>query len=355
MAKQIHLVDYFDSALSAFEQSFARSPDSFDAFIKLAETFVIRLRFSRADLAAAFMPTFEHLAVEPVKKPDCTLCIWDKSPKPPYPTWQGQSKFQYVDLLAGDRIKLTCEFEPQRLSAIDLERNIGLCWVSDMSQLPGWERCAPFRSLLHWWLGARGQHLVHAAAIGTSHGGVLIAGPGGSGKSSTALACLKPEFRFVGDDYCLIRIEDERATASSIYSCAKVDFPASRSRLSHLAPHMIAREDFHELKEVIYVQRTFPEIVVRQLPIKAVLVPRVTGELHTRLAHIEPVEAARALIPSTMKQLPGSEINSFFAMMSLTRMLPVYRLELGTDVSEIASVIADLLPKSNSRLEPVAR
>ena len=85
MVKQIHLVDYFDSALAAFEQSEWRNDDSREVFIRLAERFIVRLRFSRAALVPSFIPALEHLIVPEVEQPDFTLCIWDRRPSLPIP------------------------------------------------------------------------------------------------------------------------------------------------------------------------------------------------------------------------------------------------------------------------------
>ena len=40
----------------------------------------------------------------------------------------------------------------------------------------------------------RNLQYVHAGAVGNKNGGILLVGKGGSGKSSTALACLKSDF-----------------------------------------------------------------------------------------------------------------------------------------------------------------
>jgi hypothetical protein len=147
----------------------------------------------------------------------------------------------------------------------------------------------------------------------------------------------------VSDDYCLVGLDGKQPIAASLYNSAKVDFRNGGARLQHLKPFMIAREEMHEQKEVMFVNQHFPETVASTLPIRAILVPTITGEIDTRIVKTHAEEAARALIPSTMSQLPGSEIDSFFGMMTLTRVLPVYRLELGTDVEQIPATIAALI------------
>ncbi|NQW48176.1 MAG: PqqD family protein, partial [Planctomycetes bacterium] len=70
---------------------------------------------------------------------------------------------------------------PNVLTVIDFERNRGWLLKLDDDAFPYWEVGSPFRFLLHEWFAARGLQYVHAAAVGTEKGGVLLVGKGGSG------------------------------------------------------------------------------------------------------------------------------------------------------------------------------
>ena len=61
--------------------------------------------------------------------------------------------------------------------------------LEDASRLPPWERACPLRALLTWWAAPERLLMAHGAAVGSGEGALLLAGPGGSGKSTTALAC----------------------------------------------------------------------------------------------------------------------------------------------------------------------
>src|SRR5947209_13966091 len=61
--------------------------------------------------------------------------------------------------------------------------------VPDVDEIPWWERAAPLRPALFFALASTRRHLVHAGAVGDPDlGCVLLAGPGGAGKTSLALA-----------------------------------------------------------------------------------------------------------------------------------------------------------------------
>jgi hypothetical protein len=121
---------------------------------------------------------------------------------------------------------------PGLLFAVDLESNTAFCWKRDTSALPYWEIVSPFRPLLHCWFRSQGIQLLHAAAVGTQEGGLLLAGRGGSGKSTTALACLNSSLRYLSDDFCTIGQQDGVYSAFGLYATAKLEGPEDLARLS---------------------------------------------------------------------------------------------------------------------------
>ena len=68
---------------------------------------------------------------------------------------------------------------------------------------------------------ASGRQLVHAAAVGTDEGALLITGRGGVGKSTTALACLEAGMQFLGDDYVVVGLDPE-PQVYRLYGSAKL-------------------------------------------------------------------------------------------------------------------------------------
>ena len=53
----------------------------------------------------------------------------------------------------------------------------------------------------------KGYQLVHAAAVGSEAGAVLISGKGGLGKSTTALSCLGKGLTYVGDSHVVVQLD----------------------------------------------------------------------------------------------------------------------------------------------------
>jgi hypothetical protein len=100
------------------------------------------------------------------------------------------------------------------LSLLHTERSEGVYWHPDAHAVHVSERAGPFRTILGWWLGARGYALIHGAAVGTDDGAVLIASRGGAGKSTTALACVLNGLLYLGDDFCFV----DAAVEPRVYS-----------------------------------------------------------------------------------------------------------------------------------------
>jgi hypothetical protein len=96
------------------------------------------------------------------------------------------------------------------------------------------------------------------------------------------------------------------------------------------------------------VHEHYPSKVATRLPVRAILLPRVTGTPETRLKRISVAMALAALAPSTIFQLPRAGNEAFKFLATFARQLPCFSLEVGTDLSTIPLVIEGLLAKIDS-------
>lgn len=223
----------------------------------------------------------------------------------------------------------------------DLRRRTGASLAPMAGAYPAWEHSAPLRTLLHWAYAGLGLRLVHAATLGTDGRGVLIAGPGGAGKSSTTLAGIIGGLDSVGDDYVLLDLR-QRPTAYPIYRLMKVD-PAGYDRVG-LARYL---PDPGPLNWQGKYELDFADLGrggrAEALRIEAILVPTVTGGGETSVRPIGKREAMLALAPSTMFQLHGDRQGSARDLAGLVRDLPCFGIALGRDPEGIAEAVAALL------------
>lgn len=335
-------VEYFQSVYELF-QSAQQTTGPIERSYRIGG-YHIRLSFAGAALLS-LTRALEHLGVDDRSSPDLTICLWDSESTCQRMTarpWQDED-FLARGVIQGyntERIYTAFQHGSAAVSVLDNERDQAVFWTPDPA-VPYWEKGSPLRTILHWWLLNRGLQLVHAAAVGNSTGGVLIGGKGGTGKSTTALACLDSNLSYVGDDYTLLGL-GSGPVVHSLYNSAKLNrdqvqrFPDLQSKVDNL-------DESVEEKALLFVNEHFPARVATSLPVRAILLPRVTGLADTRLKRVSVAMALAALAPSTIFQLPRAGNEAFKFLAEFTRQLPCFSLEVGTDLATIPPVIQRLL------------
>jgi hypothetical protein len=333
---------YFAEVQEAFTRAVATTAD-IRRYYKIGPD-IMCLRFAGEGLLDALTRAFAHNETAPGPAA-LTVCCWDSAstrtlmPKPPWPLTAYGVK-GHIEGYNTAAIRTLYQPGADILNMLDVGRQTGIYWMQDPAQIPYWERGFPMRNILHWWSEQSLLQLVHAGAIGTERGGVLLTGKGGSGKSTTALACLASSLlSYVGDDYVLIG----NASGPYVYSLsnsAKLG-PESLARVPHLAGKM--DNPGNDEKALFFIHEHFPEKLRAGFPVKAIFLPRVTAEKDTRLRPASKAAALLALAPTTVFQMEGASKPAFAKMRRFAESVPSYWLELGSDPAQIPDVIARFL------------
>jgi hypothetical protein len=336
---------FFEEAYRAFQVAERNCRDSVERHFTIAD-YDVRLRFSSPALVPLIAPALEHLAIDQSLAPALTVCLWDSASTGigmPAPPWSSENYGARGEIngYSNDRIHTVFDLGSCALSMLDLERNLGIFWIRDADRLPFWERGAPLRIIFHWWMRRHDNQLTHAAAVGNAEGGVLLVGRGGSGKSTTALACLDSRLKFVSDDYCLVGTRPA-PHVYSIYSSGKLTL-GSLEKFPGLETIFSQVETIKADKMLYFLGRKFHGKIATGFPLRAILLPHVRGGTETSLKPVSQISALRALAPSSIFQLPGAGRSEFETLTKLVRDIPCYALELGTDLRQIPEVIANLL------------
>ena len=305
----------------------------------------VRLRFAGPCLERLLMPALEHLATGPAGPAALRVALFDSAStgiSPPPPPWDAadQGPRGVIEGYNCPRFRTVYQPGADVLLLYNSEERSGVYWTPDHRRVPYWETSFPLRSLFHWWIEDQPLQLAHAAAVGLPEGGVLIAGPSGSGKSTTALACLDGDLLYAGDDYVLLGTSP--LWAHCLYNTAKLTSDVE-GWFPHLAAAVSNRERSGSEKALLFLARCASRKLIAGFPLRALLVPRITGLRETRLVRCGAGEAFRALAPTTLFQLPGGGRTAFDKLASMVREAPVYRLELGTDLPGIPRAILNLL------------
>ena len=347
---------FFETSLQIFKLAEKAAGVSKERFYNIGGEKMC-LRFAGPALIPHFTRALEHIAAGPSHEPGLTVCIWDDvstqtcMPPPPwanYAVYNPNGDMQSVYTRRGDvrgfnddRFCTAYNWSAGALSMLDKKNNLALYWTHDAFQLPSYETSAPLRTILHWWMTGHGRQFVHGAAVGNSLGGVLLAGKGGAGKSTTVLSCLNADMKYVSDDYCLITT-DPGPFAYSIYSSAKLNADNINS-VPHLLPTLSNPDQMETEKAVFFLYPYFAKQISAGFPVRAILLPRISGATETILTPASPGEALKALALSTMSQLSGAGKASLQIMNRIAHQVPSYHLILGSDLTRIPDVISGLL------------
>jgi hypothetical protein len=331
-----------DQAFASAQRRVGSAPDR--TFELAGES--MRLRYAGEALTAIFGPALAHLPAAGGDARWEILC-WDGAAtglRPPAPSSSWPSAWP-----AGG---VFFPFGPQSARvSIDPDTGVttvfcaasrrALVWVPDARELPGQHYGSPLLNIFTWWSNGAGLSLLHAGCVGTERGAILLVGKGGAGKSTTCLLCAEAGMDYLGDDYCLLRISSD-PVALSLYSSGKLhrEHLANFPRFAPIAvrPHVDPLA-----KPIVFVGQHSRFTVRIHSPLRAILVPAISGEPTT---HVEPTTSAaalRALAPSTLLQLPNDGRELLPALARLVRALPCFRLNLGTRLSGIAPAVRTLV------------
>jgi hypothetical protein len=337
------------ACLEAFEKAAAAAGDVIERSLVIAGRPVV-LRFAGARLLP-LAEAFEHLEVLPhAKPPVLRVHLWDQvstgvaAPTVPYEGRIGEPAGLRV-LWQRPPLRVVLQPGQSTFSAIDEETGDAWFCCDDPDSLPFWEYSAPIRMILHWWLGAQGAMLLHAAAVGFPGGGALIVGRGGSGKSTTSLLALRHGLSFASDDYVAVEpgaSADTWPTVHSLFATGKLTAD-QYDNFPELQAGVINADKLETEKAVVFVRRVAASQVVRGFPLRAVLVPRITGRPETTFRPASPMAALASLAPSTIFQLPGAASANLAAMAGIVRRVPTYALDLGRDLDGVPVAIEELL------------
>jgi hypothetical protein len=340
---------------------FARAGDAAGVIVRdfLVAGRRLRLRFAGPALLPAIVPAIAHLEVASAGEADFTIDLFDAvSTGTPLPFLAARfvdlARFRWWEVLQGRReikglngpdIQSVFHLGPDILVLRDARQRRGLYWVERADAIPYYEKGYPLSVLLNWWLGSCQRLMVHAASIGTAAGGVLLTGRGGSGKSTTTLACMTAGLGIAGDDYAAIDVG--AGVVHSLYNTVKLKtradvdrFPGLAERVSNL-DRIGDGEDAE--KAMVFLHEHYPERLVSSMPVRAILVPRIVDAADTVIVPAPATMAFKALAPSTLFQLPGNAHATFRALAAVVRDIPSYEIQLGRDIGAIPAVIARFL------------
>ena len=338
---------FFDSAYAAAERAERAVKGSLDHCYEIGNA-TIRLHFVGDGMIPLVTPALEHLRIPSLQSADLVVWIWDSEstgvamPRAP---WRMEDVARRGDIPDYNNSRFSTALQPDAslLSMLDAERQTAIYWMRDPRDMPLYEKAAPLLRIINWWQRSRGMQVIHGAAVGTPQSGVILAGESGSGKSTTALACLQAGLGYIADDYCLLAPEPV-PTVFSMYNSGKTH-AHDLEKLPSLESYVSNPEQLPGEKALYFFQQHLSDKLIRSFPLRAILIPRITAAYDTTLQPAPPSAGVISLAPSTMSQLPGSNRGTIQIIAQVSRRVPIYYLELGTDSAQIPRTISNLISR----------
>jgi hypothetical protein len=329
--------------LEATSSAAARAVGGFeDIHLRVAGE-CVRLQFAAPALVPIIAPALSHLGEACPDPKGLTVRLWDSESTGTTMSrapWDQDHTLAYgtVPELSGDGLWTSVQWRTDVLSVYDARRHRAFVWVSSANRLSHYEGIVPLRSLLAVWLRDRGIVLAHAAAIGTPAKCVLVVGKNGSGKSSSALACLGAGLRMLADDYCAIGPGAE-PTAYSLFGTAGAHAD-TLARMPFLMQIARAEQRPHDRKSLLFLDR---RKLLSHAPVKGVLIPHLTAGTDTVIRPATASEALATLAPSTLMQLPEASQATLSRLAAIVRSVPCHHLDAGQDPARLAGAIRSLV------------
>jgi hypothetical protein len=292
------------------------------------------------------VPPFEHLLIDSVKNPDLVIYVWDSGTTgvamPPAP-WTSSDYLSRGEVQGynDSRFNTAVHGGSDVLNILDKKNNQAIWWVRDVRNLPAWEYGSPMVYILSWWMARHNRQFIHAGAVGKSDCGILLAGKGGSGKSMTALLCLNSDLLYVSDDYCLVNT-DGSPVIYSIYSSAKIH-QKDIDKLPHISDKNVIQNVMDNEKLLLFLHQSFGEKIAKDFPLKYIFIPRISNTIDTSITKAAPMDALKALAPSTIFQLSRSGKETFQNITNIVKAVPGYFINLGSDTNQIPACISDFI------------
>jgi HPr serine kinase-like protein len=321
----------------SFEKARQRfSSGSASQFYRFARH-LVRAEVFPNQLARAVLPAFGHLRTCAAASAPVELIV---------SLWKGASAevsaVQFGDYCVSADARVVGHRSADWLAMYDRAQRHLIAFVPSAVRLSFLARARPLKELLLLWYADDGYQPIHASMIATSAGdGVLISGATGSGKSTTALACVRAGFRFIADDCVALGKVGKDLVGFSIYSSCLVRSELFDDR------RIPAAEPSDDVKGrvLLYASEAFPAQTCSEAPVRALLIPNIVDTAGTAVRPLPKREALRALFPSALMVDPAgaSRVDAFVALADLLESTPCYRLDLGRDLARAPRAILDAL------------
>ena len=345
---------FYQQCLGNFYQA-AKKTGEIRRYYSIAGTSVC-ICFAGETMIPYMTPALEHLRILETSTPDMTLNVWDtestKTEMPPPPCeWDDFTDRGDIWGFNSKRIKTAFHWSEFSVNVMDTETNTAVYWVKTPRTFPYWVYSSPFRTIFHWWMEKNNCQLLHAAAVGTEDGAVIITGKGGVGKSTTAVICLHNGFLYLADDYLIIK-KGREPKVFSLYSTAKINME-DMFKFSSLREFAGKQTEENQEKAVLFLFPGLREQIQREMPLKAILTPEIKKQKRSEIKPVSYWSVQRAMSFTIMSQLPGVGSHTHEYIGEFLTSLPCFKLALGSDPDDLIRLLRKFISEPEKYIQHI--
>ena len=341
---QFHLTSTFASRVLAYARQNATG--------KICAAFgpaTLRIEICGMILSSIALDPLRHAATSPTAPVDFHLLMIDgKDTGIDAPALDGLAAFhngrERRIKIDSRRSALTVNEEWNTRCLIDADKRHSIVWIADAATIPEWVIYDQIKDALHWLSYESNFGLFHAAALRLGAVGCLIAGKGGSGKSTTTAAAIAHGFDTAGDDIVLVETTNV-PRVHAVFDTVKLD-DKSLARFSQFEPFVRNPRRGPDDKAIVHLFDSSRGRIASGFPLHVILHAHLTGEQQSRIVKSSPSDAFRALAPSSLLLLRAQGRQVAANCAKLVGRLGTYTFEIGTDtdaaVAELAGFVDQL-------------
>jgi len=302
---------------------------------------IICINYANSLLFSHLSSAISHLEVNnSTESADLTLWVFDSASPPQVPRelileetmHMKQTESHPIFYFNGEDYLLTYQLNNglREIQFFNKRNREAFVWIRDIKEVltdTSEVLTSPFRTIFAWFFSLHDKVLLHSAGAGEEDGGVLFIGPGGSGKTTSALSCLASGYKFSGDDSILVSAQ-ENPIGYSVYKSARL----FKNDLDYFQPFrnlVLNPNDPPDEKVRFLLNEDTSKKLLSAFPIKAIIAPTIIEKDKAPLLEaIKPAEALRILAPSTLLHIPGQNQKTLHNLAKIVSSIPCYRLTL---------------------------
>ena len=217
----------------------------------------------------------------------------------------------------------------------DRKTRRGVCWFP-ASSIPSWAVGQPCSPLVPAAIEGSGWVLGHAGAVGRDGRFLLLLGPGGAGKSTATLACIRAGWDYAGDDFLLLN--PGRGRVAPLYSSVRLRQAIATAFPTYVDSAFMVTDDNGAARYELRMDA--PPSGGR---VAALFSVERRGGQQVTIAPTKPWAFIGTLFHESTARAPGSAAAAAAGLLAVGRMAGTYAVDTGTDPAAIPAAFQSFL------------